>query len=142
MIKSKMINDNIFINYITNSFFSSRTYWLSDNRQNKFWLVDCGDIEEVVRQIPAQSLIVGVLLTHVHYDHIYGLNRLMRMMPDCVIYTNDFGQKSLTDPKRNFSRYHTDIDDFIFEHPEKVVVVVSAMRLKKTCLQVMLISLV
>jgi glyoxylase-like metal-dependent hydrolase (beta-lactamase superfamily II) len=123
MIKSKMINDNILINYITNSFFSSRTYWLPDNRQNKFWLVDCGDIEEVIRQIPAQSVIAGVLLTHVHYDHIYGLNRLMKIMPDCVIYTNDFGQKSLTDPKRNFSRYHTDIDDFIFEHPEKVVVV-------------------
>ena len=118
-----MINDSILIKYITNSFFSSRTYWLSDDCQNKFWLVDCGDIEEVINQIPAQSLIAGVLLTHVHFDHIYGLNRLMKMMPDCVIYTNDFGQKSLTDPKRNFSRYHTDIDDFIFEHPEKVVVV-------------------
>ena len=118
-----MFSDSIDIKYLTNSFFSSRTYWLSDDRQNKFWLVDCGDIEEVINQIPAQSVIAGVLLTHVHYDHIYGLNRLMRMMPDCVIYTNDFGQKSLTDPKRNFSRYHTDIDDFIFEHPEKVVVV-------------------
>ena len=118
-----MINDSILIKYITNSFFSSRTYWLSDDCQNKFWLVDCGDIEEVINQIPAQSLIAGVLLTHVHFDHIYGLNRLMKMMPDCVIYTNDFGQKSLTDPKRNFSRYHTDIDDFIFEHPEKVIVV-------------------
>ena len=118
-----MINDNILINNITNSFFSSRTYWLSDNHQNKFWLVDCGDIEEVVKQIPAHSVIAGVLLTHVHFDHIYVLNGLMKTMPDCVIYTNDFGQKSLTDPKRNFSRYHTDIDDFIFEHPEKVVVV-------------------
>ena len=118
-----MFSDSIDIKYLTNSFFSSRTYWLSDNHQNKFWLVDCGDIEEVARQIPAQSVIAGVLLTHVHYDHIYGLNRLMKIMPDCVIYTNDFGQKSLTDPKRNFSRYHTDIDDFIFEHPEKVVVV-------------------
>lgn len=118
-----MFSDSIDIKYLTNSFFSSRTYWLSDDHQNKFWLVDCGDIEEVIKQIPAQSVIAGVLLTHVHYDHIYGLNRLMKIMPDCVIYTNDFGQKSLTDPKRNFSRYHTDIDDFIFEHPEKVVVV-------------------
>ena len=118
-----MFSDSIDIKYLTNSFFSSRTDWLSDDHQNKFWLVDCGDIEEVARQIPAQSVIAGVLLTHVHFDHIYGLNRLMKIMPDCVIYTNDFGQKSLTDPKRNFSRYHTDIDDFIFEHPEKVIVV-------------------
>lgn len=118
-----MLRDCIDINFLTNSFFSSRTYWLSEQRADKVWLVDCGDIEEVIKQIPAQSVIAGVLLTHVHFDHIYGLNRLMEMMPDCLIYTNDFGQKSLTDPKRNFSRYHTDIDDFIFEHPEKVVVV-------------------
>ena len=93
-----MINDSILINYITNNFFSSRTYWLSDDRQNKFWLVDCGDIEKVVRQIPAQSVIAGVLLTHVHFDHILIHRVMMRA--------------------------------------------VSAMRLKKTCLQVMLISLV
>lgn len=117
-----MFRDCIDIKYLTNSYFSSRTYWLSDDRQNKFWLVDCGDIEEVIKLIPAQSVIAGVLLTHVHYD-LYGLNRLMKTMPDCVIYTNDFCQKSLTDPKQNFSRYHTDIDDFVFEHPEKVIVV-------------------
>lgn len=111
------------IKFITNSFFSSRTYWLSDQQEDKYWLVDCGDIEEVVKQIPTKSTIAGVMLTHVHYDHIYGLNRLMTLMPDCLIYTNDFGQKSLTDPKRNFSRYHTEVDDFIFEYPEKVVVV-------------------
>lgn len=118
-----MIRDCIDIKYLTNSFFSSRTYWLTGQGTDKVWLIDCGDIEEVIRQLPVQSVIVGVLLTHVHFDHIYGLNRLMKMMPDCVIYTNDFGQKSLTDPKRNFSRYHTDIDDFVFEHPEKVIVV-------------------
>ena len=109
-----MLRDGIVIKYITNSFFSSRTYWLSDERQNQFWLVDCGDIEEVVKQLPAQSTIAGVLLTHVHYDHIYGLNMLLLLFPNCVVYTNVFGQKSLMDPKRNFSRYHTDIEDFIF----------------------------
>lgn len=118
-----MYRDCIDIKYLTNSFFSSRSYWLKEQGADKVWLVDCGDIEEVIKQIPAQSVIAGVLLTHVHFDHIYGLNKLMKMMPDCVIYTNDFGQKSLTDPKRNFSRYHTDIDDFVFEHPEKVIVV-------------------
>ena len=65
----------------------------------------------------------GVLLTHVHFDHIYGLNSLLSQYPNCGVYTNDFGQKSLTDPKRNFSRYHTDIDDFVFQYPEKVIVV-------------------
>lgn len=118
-----MLRDCIDINFLTNSFFSSRTYWLSEIQVNKIWLVDCGDIEEVIKQIPSHSVIVGVLLTHVHFDHIYGLNKLLSLYPNCKVYTNDFGQKSLTDPKRNFSRYHTDIDDFVFEYPEKVVVV-------------------
>jgi len=96
---------------------------LSDKGHNIVWLVDCGDVEEVIQSLPEGTTIAGVLLTHVHFDHIYGLNFLIDNMPDCLVYTNDFGQKSLTDPKRNFSRYHTDMSDFVFEYPEKVIVV-------------------
>ena len=116
-------NETLIIDYITNSVFSSRTYWFTEKDRSRFWLVDCGDLDLVIRQLPENAKIVGVLLTHVHFDHIYGLNQLIRKFPDCKVYTNDFGQKSLTDPKRNFSRYHTDVDDFVFEHPESVVVV-------------------
>lgn len=116
-------SEDIMIGYITNSVFSSCTYWLTDEKQEKVWLIDCGDIDIVIPMLPKTSRIVGVLLTHVHFDHIYGLNRLMRVFPNCKIYTNDFGQISLIDPKRNFSRYHTDVDDFVFDHPESVVVV-------------------
>ena len=118
-----MIKDNIQISYITNIFFSSRTYWLSNEHLDKFWLVDCGDIEEVLVELPKGVTIAGVLLTHVHFDHVYGLNKLLSLFPNCMVYTNDFGQKSLTDPRRNFSRYHTEVEDFIFKHPDKVVVV-------------------
>jgi glyoxylase-like metal-dependent hydrolase (beta-lactamase superfamily II) len=118
-----MITDSLNIDYITNTVFSSRTYWLTDKNQRKVWLVDCGDIEEIIPTLPKDSKIVGVLLTHVHFDHIYGLNELMCLFPDCKVYTNDFGKKSLTDPKRNFSRYHTDVEDFVFEYPESIVVI-------------------
>lgn len=111
------------VEYITNTVFSSRTYILTDVNQRCAWLIDCGDIEDVFDILPQETTILGVLLTHVHFDHIYGLNKLMEKMPNCMIFTNGFGQKSLTDPKLNFSRYHTDVEDFIFEHPEKVVVV-------------------
>ena len=108
-----MIRERLNIDFITNTVFSSRTYWLTEKNQKDVWLVDCGDIEKVVKRLPKSSRILGVLLTHVHFDHIYGLNQLLRLFPDCKVYTNDFGQKSLTDPKRNFSRYHTDMEDFI-----------------------------
>ena len=118
-----MLRESLNVNYVTNTVFSSRTYWLTENNQNDIWLVDCGDIEIIVKKLPKNSRIVGVLLTHVHFDHIYGLNQLMCQFPDCKVYTNDFGQKSLIDPKRNFSRYHTDVEDFVFEYPESIVVI-------------------
>lgn len=118
-----MYYDKVLVEFVTNAFFSSRTYWLTEKRQPKIWFVDCGDAEEIVKKLSEKVIVAGILLTHVHFDHIYGLNKLLSLYPNCKVYTNDFGQKSLIDPKRNFSRYHTDIDDFIFEHPEKVVVV-------------------
>ena len=101
-----------------------------ERRQTDVWLVDCGDIEDVIRELPRDSKIAGVLLTHVHFDHIYGLNQLMQVFPECKVYTNEFGQKSLSDPKRNFSRYHMDVEDFIFEHPESVVDVDEGDKIK------------
>ncbi len=94
-----------------------------EENDEKVWLVDCGDTENVMDNLPVFSKVVGVLLTHVHFDHIYGLNDLVRQFPQCRVYTNAFGLKSLTDPKRNFSRYHMDVDDFIFDHPKNVTVV-------------------
>ena len=123
IIAYDMIRNNIQIGYITNSFFSSRTYWITDVKEKCVWLVDCGDIEEVMEHLPREVKIVGVLLTHVHFDHIYGLNKLLELFPQCKVYTNAFGQFSLVDPKRNFSRYHMDISDFIFKHQENVIVV-------------------
>lgn len=118
-----MLRESLNVDYVTNIVFSSRTYWLTDKNQNDIWLVDCGDIEKVLNKLPKNSRVKGVLLTHVHFDHIYGLNQLMCLFPDCKVYTNDFGQKSLIDPKRNFSRYHTDMEDFVFDYPENIVVI-------------------
>ncbi|MCE5174409.1 MAG: MBL fold metallo-hydrolase [Bacteroidales bacterium] len=50
-------------------------------------------------------MIKGVLLTHAHLDHIYGLPELFERFPDCLLYTNDFGMKTLADDKLNMSRY-------------------------------------
>jgi len=118
-----VIRESLNVDFITNTVFSSRTYWLTEKAQKNVWLVDCGDVEEIVRRFPKDARIVGVLLTHVHFDHVYGLNRLMQLFPECKVYTNDFGQKSLSDPRRNFSYYHTDVEDFVFDYPESIVVV-------------------
>lgn len=114
--------------YISNAVFSSRTYWITDGQGRNVWLVDCGDIDEVLGRIPATAVVSGVLLTHIHFDHIYGLNHLLEEVPGCRVYTNKPGREALVDPKLNFSRYHADVEDFVFRYPESVEVVEEGTR--------------
>ena len=103
--------------YIVNSVFNSITYIIPINNQKDCWLIDCGDISEIVDQ---GWNVKGVLLTHIHFDHIYGLNKLMEYFPNIVVYTNNEGKEGLMNPKYNFSRYHEEIDSFVFSHPQNV----------------------
>lgn len=105
---------------IVNRVFTSKTYILPVDDQRDCWLVDCGDVEKVIEQ---GWNILGVLLTHVHTDHIYGLNKLIEEFPDAVIYTNAEGVQNLQNPRWNFSRYHDDVEDFVFDKPENVRVI-------------------
>lgn len=100
------------VSHIINSVFTSRTYILSEDGNTKVWLVDCGDVDVLMEQLSSRLgssfSICGVLLTHVHYDHIYGLPKLMELFPEMKVYTNDFGKMALGDERLNFSKYHYD----------------------------------
>ena len=100
------------VNHIVNSVFTSKTYILTQEGSSNVWLVDCGDVPPIVDMLSSLggslSEIKGVLLTHVHYDHIYGLPRLKEMFPSLRVYTNEFGEKALTDIRLNYSKYHND----------------------------------
>ena len=108
------------IEHIVNSIFNSITYILPVGSSRDCWLVDCGDVEKIIAQ---GWNIRGVLLTHVHTDHIYGINKLLETFPDALIYTNAEGEKGLQNPKWNFSRYHDDVEDFIISSPQNVRVI-------------------
>lgn len=94
----------LHVDYITNSIFNSRTYILSDG-SDTVWLVDCGDIEPLMSLVGGRR-VEGVLLTHAHFDHIYGLPLLLEKFPDVAIYTNEWGKLALADDKLNMSLYH------------------------------------
>ena len=93
------------VDYITNSVFNSRTYFLFEDDSDKVWLVDCGDVEPLLPIVGSRK-IEGVLLTHAHFDHIYGLPSLLERFPNVTIYTNEWGKRALADAKLNMSRYH------------------------------------
>lgn len=92
---------------IVNSIFDSNTWLLSMTECNQVWLVDCGDIAPIKDKISGK-IVAGVLLTHAHYDHIYGLPKLLDIFPECRIYTNLNGKEALASSKKNLSKYHED----------------------------------
>ena len=106
------------VKQIVNSILYSNTWVLSDEKMNTCWLVDCGDVDLIQSDFTQNTLLKGVFLTHVHYDHIYGLNDILKKYPDCLIYTNHYGFKALLSDKLNLSRYHG--QTFIFKYPQNI----------------------
>lgn len=110
------------VDFITNKVFNSRTYILTSEATDGVWLVDCGDVEVVFERI-GERTIEGVLLTHTHSDHIYGLEALVERFPNVKIYTNAYGVEALKSPKLNISSYHSEYPDIVFGRPENICVV-------------------
>lgn len=89
---------------LVNSIFNSNSYVLTRADSSSVWVVDPGDVQPILERI-ADRQLVGILLTHTHFDHIYGLNGLLAAFPDAVIYTSVWGMEGLGCDKLNGSRY-------------------------------------
>lgn len=99
-----MVNCERFVN----SRFTSNTYIIYHPDYDNVWVVDPGDTEVVFEWMHAHSktTISGILLTHAHFDHIYGMNDILSRYKSCVVYVaNEFGKELLSDSKKNGSKY-------------------------------------
>jgi hydroxyacylglutathione hydrolase len=103
------------VTQIINTVYSSNTYILSNEMDQNCWLVDCGDVDPIINWIKKnKKKLAGIFLTHTHFDHIYGLNQIVEVFPECRIYTSINGEKGLFSEKLNFSRYNG--TNFIFKY--------------------------
>lgn len=122
-VGKKIWHHMLKVSHLVNSVFSSRTYFLSNDAGNELWLVDCGDVSPLVETFSSLSggsfMVKGGLLTHAHFDHIYGLPRLTELFPEVKVYTNEVGRRTLADSRRNLSRYHG--EEMVYESDNVVV---------------------
>lgn len=96
---------------IVNSVFNSNTFIIHGLADaSRAVIVDIGDFRPLADYLERHGLQPeALLLTHTHYDHIYGLPEFMAAFPEVEIYTSEFGKEALANPKWNFSRYHDNI---------------------------------
>lgn len=91
-----------------NSRFTSNTYIIAHPEHDDVWVVDPGDTDHVFEwmNVHSKASITGILLTHAHFDHIYGMNEILSQYPQSVVYiANDYGREALHNPKTNGSKY-------------------------------------
>lgn len=97
----------IRIKQIVNSVFTSKTYILYREGDNKAWLVDIGDVEPVAAFLEENGLTLeGVFITHAHFDHIYGLPDIVERFPKCTVYVAEYAKEALASDRLNMSKYH------------------------------------
>jgi hydroxyacylglutathione hydrolase len=96
----------MIVQQIVHPSFTSNTYIISNPIEDYVWLVDIGNFEGVMEQIADNKRINGVFLTHYHYDHIYGINKLVNKFPNCQIYASPHTIEGLYSAKMNLSFYH------------------------------------
>lgn len=72
------------------------------------WLMDPGDFLPIKEWMKdnGKTTIKGILLSHSHFDHIYGINEVLKEYPLAIVYVaNEYGKSLLHDAKRNGSKY-------------------------------------
>lgn len=104
----------MIVRRLVNTVYKSCTYLLIEDRCT--WIVDCGDVDRLLPLV--QGHLCGVLLTHAHFDHIYGLNTLLSLYPKLPVVTNEYGLNGLNSDKLNFSRYYG--DPFVLDSVDNV----------------------
>ncbi|MDD4500346.1 MAG: MBL fold metallo-hydrolase [Bacteroidales bacterium] len=94
------------VKQIVNTIFTSNNYIIAKKGVDSIWLVDIGNIDGVLNSMSKNNDIKGVFITHPHFDHIYGINKLIGSFPNCKIYTSHDGRLGLSSAKLNLSFYH------------------------------------
>ena len=105
----------IIVEKLINKPVDSNTYILSDSESENCLIIDPGnrDISKLVDYFSVIDKIpLAILLTHEHFDHIYGVNELLKSYPDIKIYGSLKTIERIQNKRKNLSFYY---DQFGYE---------------------------
>ena len=97
------------ISKIITNLFESNVFVVEQN--NHCLIIDCGAPLEEVKKVVGDSKVVGILLTHAHYDHsAFCLDYANEF--NAKIYANKNSVKILSDRNSNYSEGEFAVQDF------------------------------
>ena len=89
-----------------NSIFTSNSYLIYFEECDSVFVVDPGDSNPIIEWLTANNkFIKGILITHSHFDHIYGINDLYELYPNIEIYASKYAKEGMLSAKLNRSYY-------------------------------------
>lgn len=98
---------SLIIQTTINTHFNSNTYLIKNSANDTAcYLIDIGNHTGIVEALEKKEYIKGIFLTHAHYDHICGINEILKKFPHCIIFCSEYTKKALLDSKLNLSFYH------------------------------------
>lgn len=103
------------IKTFVNTIFNSNTYLIYKEDKTDVWIIDPGSCtNELIDWIDInEKIVIGILITHAHFDHILGLNQLVDKFPESKVYGSCHAVEGFESAKINGS-YYQEIP-FVFE---------------------------
>lgn len=96
----------MLVEKFNNSIFNSNTYIIHSKNEIKTWVIDPGDSQPITGWLEKNNKYLdGILVTHAHFDHIYGINDLYDFNPKVKIYSSNFAKEGMLSAKINRSYY-------------------------------------
>jgi hydroxyacylglutathione hydrolase len=102
----------VLVKQFINIPIKSNTYVVSSCNSNKCLIIDPGSIDMslVINYLQKNNKSpIAILLTHEHFDHIYGVNALTKFYSEITIYGSDKTIERIQDKKKNLSFYFDQI---------------------------------
>lgn len=114
---------DIKVTTIVNDILQSCTYILEKGDFPGVYLIDCGESEPILGHVSQNGKIVeGIILTHAHYDHIYGINDILDKFPNAKVIAGEKTLAGLGDVNLNMSYLYTDDDYIVSLSPDNIIV--------------------
>lgn len=89
-----------------NSIFTSNSYLICFEESDSVFVVDPGDSIPILDWLKNNhKSLKGILITHSHFDHIYGINDLYGHFPMIQIYASENAKEGMLSAKLNRSYY-------------------------------------